>query len=276
MNCQAVEGQRNWFCLFMNCQTDKADKTNETDKTDEGMQPWHCLSKKKWGRMIRWNKDFVQWGDRVYFDKHIDPKLYVKLSPNPSIINQGPYQDPLIWKKEGSTKIIDNFPYNITRTKDRIILKYLTSSAYFILDEDSSGHLFRSWEAKNPDHIVETYYSFVDQVYEINFDLSTNILTEVLHKKLTEKVKWHTQASKIENGIEIFGYYKTYVTPEKNKEIYQKLVKSFGKDQKYVQDISTCKKDTPAKSKLVKSKSRLYNNAKFSQETIFFMHLNLS
>ena len=223
------------FFFFVNCHS------------DEGKQSWFCLTKKKSGRMIRWNKDFLQWGERVYFDKHIDPKLYVELRPFLSVINQGSYQDPLIWSKEGSTKIIYSFPYNITRTKDRIILKYLTTSAYFILHEESSGKIFRSWDARNPDHTVEVYYSFVDKIEEINFDLSTKTLTEVTHYKLTEKVRWHTQKSKIENGREKFGYYKTYLTPEENKELYQKMLKSFGESPKYI-DTATCKRDNAIKS----------------------------
>ena len=54
-------------------------------------QNWHCIIEKQKGRMLRWTKDFVQYGQVVYFDKHIKPNTCLWIKPDFSKPNKGPY-----------------------------------------------------------------------------------------------------------------------------------------------------------------------------------------
>ena len=207
--------------------------------------------------MIRWNKDFLQWGERVYFDKHIDPKLYVELRPFLSVINQGSYQDPLDWKNEDSKKYRFDFPYNITKTSDSITLKYLVTGQVFPLSEDSLGNIFHSNDTKAPyerfikgevNFMIDYYSHNINHVNEIHFDLSTQTLTETLYYKLTEETEWRKQIRSRENGQEITDP-SVYLTPEENKELYHKMISSLKESPKYVK-TATCKRDNAVKSYL--------------------------
>ena len=223
-------------------------------QADENLQSWFCLTHEKKGLMIRWNENFVQWGERVYFDQNIDPKLYFELKPSFSILNKGAYQDPLDWGNTDSKKYQFNLPYNITRTNENITLKYLVSGQVFSLSEDSSGNIFRSNDAKGPYKrfingeikFVINYYSYIHKIHEINFDFSTQTVTETIHDKLTEEIGWRKQISKRENGQEITDP-SVYLTPEENKELYHKMISSLKERSKYVK-TATCKKDNALKS----------------------------
>ena len=216
----------------------------------------HCVIVKKnqreIGRMLRWTNDFVQYGQRVYFDKHVDPKYYSWKAPDFSRINKGPYQDPLEWEIDiPKDKYRSYFPYNIEKTKQQVSLQYLISGGIvYTLYEMSSGEFL--FASDNPydnlsrgeaDYFTNYFSHHIILVEKIHFDIPSNTLTETTTYTFTPRTQWRKQLVKKTKKGQIHSEPVSDLTSKENEQLYHRIIKTIGDFPKYTNKTSNCKED---------------------------------
>ena len=222
-------------------------------------QNWHCVTEKEKGRMLRWTNDFVQFGQFVYFDKHINPDNYLWIKPDFSRINKGPYQDPLEWEKDiPKDKYKSRFPYNIKKSDQQVVLEYLISGQIYVLSEtpleetllpaSSETNPYKKLREDEISYFTE-YTSFhIINIQEIHFDILNKTLTETTTYKFTPQTKWRQRKVLKDNTGQIYFEPEIHLTPKENGQFYHKIISSFKGFPKHIDKTSRCNKDNVIKS----------------------------
>ena len=212
---------------------------------------WFCVTDKERGRMLRWKDDFVQYGERVYFDKHIKPESYNWKAPDFSKPNKGHYQDPLEWEKPvPKNKYQYHFPYNIKITKQDVRLKYLVSGIYTLYETPigeillSANHnVYEKIGAGELDFVTEYYSYRIIIIREIHFDILTKTLRDTSTYTFTPQTKWGQRQIKKGSNNQIHHSPERYLTSEENEQLSDRIIKALGDFPKYVEQTSNCKED---------------------------------
>ena len=202
--------------------------------------------------MLRWGKDFVQYGERAYFDKHIKPKHYAWTAPDFSRPNKGPYQDPLEWEKPiPKKKYRSHFPYNIKKTNEAVLLKYLISGQVYTLYETPGGevilvadsNVYKKIQSGELDSVTEYFSYHITLIREIHFDTTTKTLTDTSIYKFTPQTSWGQRQIKKDNRNQIHHSPERYLTFQENKQLFNRITKALGGFPKYIEQTSNCKRD---------------------------------
>ena len=217
---------------------------------------WHCVLviRNQWerGRMLRWTNDFVQYGQRVYFSQHIDPKHYLWKAPDFSKINKGPYQDPLESEIDiPRNKYRSHFPYNIKKTKQQVSLQYLISGGVvYTLYEMPSGEFLFAYD--NPynnlrrgeaDYFTNYFSQHVILVEKVHFDIPSKTLTETTTYTFTPRTKWRKRLVKKTKNGQIHSEPESDLTPKEKEQLYHRVIKTVGGLPKSTRKTSNCKED---------------------------------
>ena len=201
--------------------------------------------------MLRWTDDFVQYGQFVYFDEHIEPKYYPWKAPDFSRVNKGPYQDPLEWNIDiPKDKYRSRFPYNIKKTKQQVILQYLISGQVYTLYEMPSGKFLSALDnpydklkAGEIDYFTDHFSYYIIRIERIHFDIPSNTLTETTIYKFTPHTQWWKRQIKKTNKGQIYSEPESHLTPKENEQLYHRIIKALRGFPQYIEKTSNCKED---------------------------------
>ena len=212
---------------------------------------WHCVTKKERGRMLRWGGDFIQYGQRLFFAKHVKPGEYFWKAPDFSKSNKGIYQDPLEWEKPiPKDKYRYRFPYNIKITKQFVRLRFLISGQFYVLYETPTGEIwtanqnvYEKIESGELDFVTEYYSNQVIVIQDIHFDISTKTLTDTYNYKLSPHINWGRRQIKKDSNNQIHHSPDIGLTSEEKEQLYDTIQKALGGFPKTINKTSNCRED---------------------------------
>ncbi len=138
---------------------------------------YHCQNDKR-GRVISWTKDFIQYGIKVYFKKHIEASEYEYKKPFSAQFYGKVYQEELDGKNQSA--------YSIQQTNKQITIQYYWPG-WFISYQLPSGEFQSTRELRDKawdklingeieyliEYALRTYW-----VEKVIFDIPQKILTE--------------------------------------------------------------------------------------------------
>lgn len=241
--CQRPSSHRKWSYLLMIlflCGACEAQGGN-----------WHCVTEKNKGRMLRWEKDFIQYGQRLFFAKHIKPGEYLWKAPDFSKPNKGIYQEPLEWEKPiPKDKYKYRFPYNIKITKQFVRLRFLISGSVYVLYETPTGEIltanhnvYEEIGSGKLDFVTEYYSNQIIVIQDIHFDIPTKTLTDLYIYKFSSHTNWGQRQIKKDNNNQIYHSENKGLTSKENKQLSDKIKKAMGGFPKIIDKTSNCKED---------------------------------
>ena len=202
-----------------------------------GSNSYHCQNEKR-GRMISWTKDFVQYGNKVYFKKHVPADEYEYRKPLTASFYGKVYQEELDGKNTDA--------YSLQQTEERIVLQYYWGSVFVAYQRPSSEKLHglnkpreKVWnELINGEieYLIQ-YAMGAHRVEKVVFDIPQKTLTEYLPYPFPFEGTGAKRKIIYKNGKQ-YDIPLGEITPEDKERMNQSVLGAEGEPRKY-----QCKKD---------------------------------
>ena len=203
--------------------------------------------------MISWTTDFVQYGIKVYFKKHVPADEYEYRKPLTAIFYGKVYQDELDGKNPDA--------YSLQQTDEQIVLQYYWKG-YFVAYKLPFSEEFYS--SRKPREKVWNQLMNGEVEYLIQYALHTHrvekVIFDIPQKTLTEYLPYPfplegtgTKQKTIYRDGKLYDTPLGEITPEDKERLTQSVLGSEGEPRKY-----QCKKDSLMKGFFRKIGNKLF------------------